>query len=292
MKPINIILFKRFMRKNGINQIFAGLYRQFHFPESPEDIEEYLKKVDSNDVILNAFRFSKNLDDYKYGAEFWLDVAVKWNISMQNASKAGYYMKTGNSEWIEREIQKPLAYPNKHAIATEIKAETYGMEGKEAKVVTPLTRPEPKIDKKPVVEERIGISEEQAVVQKFEFLDFRRVAARKVLDEKLISFHNHSGNYSLTFNKKLSDEIWNSKLIYAHFSFTEDKKIFAIVFSNDPNKGLVVRQKTEKGNFKIANKMLVEYIAKFFNIREVATTLKISSNKAITKDYLTYHITK
>ena len=64
MKPINIVLFKRFMRGNGLNQIFAGLYRQFHFPESPEDVEEYLEKVDANDVILNAFRFPKSVEGY------------------------------------------------------------------------------------------------------------------------------------------------------------------------------------------------------------------------------------
>ena len=89
MKKANIVLFKRFCRFNGINQLFAGLYKQFRFPESPEDIEEYLRKVDAYDVIVNAFKFPQNLTTF--GPEYWLDVAVKWEQTLKNAMRLMTY---------------------------------------------------------------------------------------------------------------------------------------------------------------------------------------------------------
>lgn len=70
MKVANIALFKRFLFENGVNTMFKGLYNQFRFPENPEDVEEYLEKVDQQNVILMAFKFPKNLSQSNHGEDF------------------------------------------------------------------------------------------------------------------------------------------------------------------------------------------------------------------------------
>lgn len=288
MKPLNIILFKRFMRVNGINQLFAGMYRQLRFPGSPEDIEEYLKKVDANDVVINAFKFPAEMGDFKYGNSYWFDVALKWQKSMENARVSGFYKKKANMEWVEMELTRPLAAPNRHAIREFISEEPKT----ESKTPAPCVREkEDREESGNAILPNNEAAKENLSVHKFDFIDFGKKSMRAGLNENTISFHNHKSNYSLVFNSIITKEVEKSGLLYSHFSFIEDKKIFAIVFSNDPAKGLPVRNVISK-NLTISNKALLGYVTSFFGIQSnLNGYLYISKNKANSKDYLTYHIT-
>lgn len=275
MKDANIVLFKRFLRQNGLNQLFAGLYKQFRFPESPEDVEEYLVKVDARDVIINAFKFPQNLTTF--GADFWLSVAVKWEQTMQNAGKSGAYSRyEANKASFKSALEKPLSKPCDK---------------------DPLRKEEPQpieyAEKNPPApEKRTGITEEQAVVSNFEFIDFGKITkGRRKLNANMVSVNRKTSN-CITINQEISNEIWNSKLEYAHFRWMADTNTLVIVFSNDEEKGLTFRKKAESGNLTISNKALVEYVAKVFDLKNDLSHLRISSNKANSKDYLTYHITK
>ena len=109
MKTANIALFKRFLYEHGVNTMFKGLYKQFGFKENPEDVEEYLRTVDQADVILSAFRFPENMTGYRYGADFWTDMAVKWEELVKKMTSAGYY--TAYPQVVERqknEAETPL----------------------------------------------------------------------------------------------------------------------------------------------------------------------------------------
>ena len=59
MKVENIVLFKRFLKTEGANVLYAGMYKQAHAEDAPEDVEEFLRQVDAKGAILDAFRFPK-----------------------------------------------------------------------------------------------------------------------------------------------------------------------------------------------------------------------------------------
>jgi len=276
MKDANIVLFKRFLRQNGLNQLFAGLYKQFRFPESPEDVEEYLVKVDARDVIINAFKFPQNLT--MFGAEYWLNIAVKWEQTMQNAAISGMYSRyEANKASFKSALEKPLAKPcNKD----------------------PMRKEEPQpiesvVKNPPAPEKRTGVTEEQAVVNNFEFIDFGNVTkGRKKLNANMLSVNRKSNCACVTLNQEISKQVWASGLQYAHFKLLADINTLVVVFSNDETRGLAIRKKSESGNLTISNKALVAYISKVFDLKSELEHLRISSNKANSKEYLTYHITK
>lgn len=54
MKKQNKKLFLRFLKNRGIDTMFKGLYRQYLFPNNPEDFELFLNAVDSYYVIQEA----------------------------------------------------------------------------------------------------------------------------------------------------------------------------------------------------------------------------------------------
>lgn len=54
MKKQNKKLFLRFLKNMGIDTMFKGLYRQYLFPNNPEDFELFLNAVDSYYVIQEA----------------------------------------------------------------------------------------------------------------------------------------------------------------------------------------------------------------------------------------------
>lgn len=278
MKDANIVLFKRFLRQNGMNQLFAGLYKQFRFPESPEDVEEYLRKVDARDAIINAFKFPEHLTTF--GADYWLNVAVKWEQTMKNAGESGVYSRFEASKAsFKHALEKPLAMPS----------DKDPMRKNEP---VDIARQEPKTDK-PVTDTRSGMTEEQAAVNNFEFIDFGKpIKGRRKLNANMLSVNRKENCACITINQEISNEIWESNLQYAHFTLLTDTNTFVMVLSNDEEKGLSIRKKSGSGNLTISNKALIAYVSKVFDLKSDLEHLRISSNKANSKEYLTYHITK
>ena len=75
MKQENIALFKRFLKTEGCNILFAGMYKQSRPKDAPDDVEEFLRTVDSREAILSAFIFPDN--NNKFGLDYWFEKAVK-----------------------------------------------------------------------------------------------------------------------------------------------------------------------------------------------------------------------
>ncbi|MBQ9532655.1 MAG: hypothetical protein IJR71_01645 [Prevotella sp.] len=267
MKDENIALFKRFLKTHGINVMFAGMYKQFHFPESPEDVEDYLRKVDAKDAVINAFKFPQNLQ--KFGPDYWLDIAVKWEETLKVATNGGYYTTAPKAvEKFGREAAKPLReftaflHPN----------------GEKPKPVSVTTPPKP----------RPAISEEQAVTSGFKFLEFEKNPNRRLVAGK-ISLNTNSGGFRVTFNNEVSEEIKKSKHRFFRIAQRDGDSKLYFIFSDD-SQGLEWRE--SGGNVTFSNKQLVVAMKDFFGIKGVYEQLNISKNMANSKDYLTYSISK
>lgn len=283
MKNSNIVLFKRFLRGNGINQLFAGLYRQFHFPESPADVEDYLRAVDALDAVINAFKFPQDLKTF--GPEFWLDVAVKWETTLKNAEKSGYYNQGWNDpNYHYRDLVKPLSSEShRKARAETIESVTPTVE----KPVEPKKeKPKEAVDKlPPLPEARPAVSEEEAALSGFQFLDVSRTTGKLKLaiDEATIGLRS---GFRLTFNKIVSDEIIASGFQKVRVAIYEGN-MYA-VFSNDKD-GLEWR--INSSNVVISKKELITQMMDILGIKSDFEKVNISKNLAPSeKGYLTYKI--
>jgi hypothetical protein len=267
MKDENIALFKRFLKTNGINVMFAGMYRQFHFPESPEDVEEYMRKVDAKDAIINAFKFPQNLS--KFGPDYWLEMAVKWEETLKSATSGGYYTTAPQAvEKFKREASKPL---------TEFTAYLHpkGEKPKPVSITTPA-KPRP------------SVSEEEAVVSGFKFFEFEKNPNRRLVAGK-ISLNTNSGGFRVTFNNDVSEEIKKSKHRFFRIAQRDGDPKLYFIFSDD-SQGLEWRE--SGGNVTFSNKQLVVAMKDFFGIKGVYEQLNISKNMARSNDYLTYSVSR
>lgn len=268
MKDENISLFKRFLKTHGVNVMFAGMYRQYHFPESPEDVEEYLRKVDAKDAVVNAFKFPQNLQ--KFGPDYWLDIAIKWEDTLKHATENGFYNSySKNVEKYKREAAKPL---------TEFTAFLHP-QGAKPKPVTVTTPAKP----------RPSVSEEEAVISGFKFFEFEKNPNRRLVAGK-ISLNTNSGGFRVTFNNDVSEEIKKSKHRYFRIAQKDgDSSKLYFIFSDDPQ-GLAWRE--SGGNVTFSNKQLVVAMKDFFGIKGIYEQLNISKNMAHSNDYLTYSVSR
>lgn len=268
MKQANIALFKQFLNEEGANKIFCGLYRQFRFPEAPEDVEEYLKRVDSKDVILNAFKFPQGITTF--GPEYWLSLAMKWEKRMIAATEKGSQYSHESSVRIAKESTKPLDV----------------WEGAARKKVGPA--PQPKAEEPVAPESRMVVSEEEMALSGFRFFNINRNPQQRLLDG-FISVNIRSGSARVSFNSTVSEEIIKSGLKRFRIGQYGTEKALFFVFDNDVN-GMEWRVNAK--NVCFSSKELVVRIMDFFAIKEEYTQLVISKNMANKKDYLTYKITK
>lgn len=80
MKKQNKKLFLRFLKNRGIDTMFKGLYRQYRFPNNPEDFEQFLNAVDSYYVIQEAFDFNRIKASSEFDGHYWSKLQKQWNI--------------------------------------------------------------------------------------------------------------------------------------------------------------------------------------------------------------------
>lgn len=105
MKDRNITLFKQFLSFRGMDKMFYGLYKQYRFEENPEDVEEYLKKVDSFYVIHEAFDFNKLKSTSQFDGKFWSTLSKKWIDFMKKSNTSPFSEKNSNALGISDEKQ-------------------------------------------------------------------------------------------------------------------------------------------------------------------------------------------
>ncbi len=264
MKVANIALFKQFLTEKGAEKMFTGMYRQYAFPDNPESVEDYLKEVDSENVISNAFKFPQNL--IQYGPDYWFGLEQAWEKRLKDATEAGSRIYSAHaSSRVAKMASKPLEMW--HGPAFEKKRKP----APEEATTTP----------------RNGATEEQHVLSGFKFFDIKKSSNRRLKINE-VSINTKTSN-SLTFNKTISEEICKSKLKYMQVGQLGEENALFFVFSNDENG---IPHRYNESNINICNKALVTRINEFFEQSGDYNILHISKNMAKSKDYLTYKITK
>lgn len=88
MKKQNRKLFMRFLENRGIDKMFKGLYRQYRFPNNPEDFEQFLNAVDSYYVIQEAFDFNRIKASSEFDGHYWSKLQKQWNILLTHNGMA------------------------------------------------------------------------------------------------------------------------------------------------------------------------------------------------------------
>ena len=98
MKEHNINVFKRFLKNRGVDTMFRAMYRDYRFPDNPENYDDYLAKVDAYFVVLNAFDFNRIKAASDFDGHYWANLSQKWLR----------YLKSYNEEFVARnENPKP-----------------------------------------------------------------------------------------------------------------------------------------------------------------------------------------
>ncbi len=290
MKVANIALFKRFLTEHGVNTIFKGLYNQYHFEENPEGVEDYLKQVDCQNVILTAFKFPKTMDNYRFGQDYWTGMAVKWETLVGKMTKEGYYNTFHKAvERYQREAETPLERFNK-GLRDIIKKRWQEQMQEEEK------KQQPETVKIPTAHEKTVITESGAVQSpglrdfgSFEYFDLSKKSSPKMQEDEF-SISSKKGSYKLTFNKRVTEQISMAGL--KNFRIGQDKITgeVRILFGNfEDGMEFTISKST---NLTIANKSLVGILTNVFGLKEALTTLYLSRNLANSKDYIVFRITK
>lgn len=320
MKLENIVLFKRFLKTEGSNVLFAGMYKQFHPKDATDNVEEFLLKVDAKDAILGAFHFPENSN---FGVDYWFQKAVKWEKLLSSATTSQFYAWCWhNKEKVEKEAKKPLplvsAYlhpfggegdaitralstPEHSSSSPEmeeyIKGLQEGNEQKEdvAKAVESkklnawtgkdFKKEEPKPEQAPTLPK--GVTEEQMALSGFSIFKIKKVEKYK-LKEGFISINTKSGHRAC-FNQWVSNEIKEAGHPYLHV-FSKEENTLYFLFDNIAKDGVAWRVNSK--NVVFSHKQLVTNIVAFFGIKEEIAELSISNNMAKTKNNLFYKITK
>lgn len=285
MKTANIALFKRFLYEHGVNTMFKGLYKQFGFKENPEDVEEYFLKIDQQNVILSAFKFPESMSGYKYGTDFWTDMAVKWEELVKKMTEGGSYY-TSYPQVIER--QKKEAETPLERIRKGLKNVILEKPPKAKLAVEPPKR-------ETVDEEQAAVTGFRTVAANptgtFKYFDLKKEGGKRRLNGDELSLSNKPTAYKLTFNKEVSALIQQRGLTNFRIGQDDVTREVRIVFGKFRDNAIPFTL-AKSANVTIASKQLVGILSDIFDLKEQITILHLSKNIAKTEEYVSYVITK
>jgi hypothetical protein len=81
MRPYEVGMFKHFLYRRGLDELYIGCYRSRRWRNNPESIEKFFYTIDPKDVVMKAFYF---LTNNNCGYDFWLDIDGKWQTYRVN----------------------------------------------------------------------------------------------------------------------------------------------------------------------------------------------------------------
>lgn len=76
--------FKSFLKKNGADKAFVGLYKQYRFEDNSEDIEDYYENVSTPFAIIFALNFNDIKASGVFDKKYWTKLHFKWNQAINN----------------------------------------------------------------------------------------------------------------------------------------------------------------------------------------------------------------
>ena len=298
MKVENIVLFKRFLKTEGANVLYAGMYKQAHAEDAPEDVEEFLRQVDAKGAILDAFRFPKN--STLVGADYWFDKAIKWEKTLMNSSTSKFYgYCRSNPDKAEKEANVPLSMVTKylHPLGSRIEEEdgvqralsstsAQGRQMLDAWENQKKMEENTKTVSPPVP--HTTLSEEQLALSGLKFFDIPIVKARLRLPEGVCSISTNK-SYRFSFNREVSKEIRASGCMRFRIAQKGEEKTLYFIFDNDIA-GLKWRIHSE--NVVFSNKMLIVRILDFFGLKGDYHQVAVSKNQSKKDGILMYKVTK
>ena len=91
MKPKNVKLFKQFLQYRGLDKMFKGLYKTYHFESNPDDFDKYLEEVDAHYAVTLAFDANRIKSESDFNGHFWATLNKKWLKYMKAQAEVGYY---------------------------------------------------------------------------------------------------------------------------------------------------------------------------------------------------------
>ncbi|SEA79811.1 hypothetical protein SAMN04487851_11465 [Prevotella sp. tc2-28] len=297
MKDENIALFKRFLKTEGCNTLYAGMYNQSHPKDAPDDVEMFLREVDAKDAILGAFVFPEG--NSNFGVNYWFEKAVKWEKTLESATASQFYAYCyHNKESVSREAARPLNKVNTylHTYSTEVTGieralQTQSKETKKQSEPVKLdawssNRKTEEPVKQPDVPLQHSVTEEQMALSGFKLFSITKKSSERLKEDE-VTINTKSGN-RFCFNKKLSEEIKDARHEYIHI-YSKENTIYMLFDDNEKD---AIKWRINSCNVVFSSKQLVSNICEFFNIKEEQTTLHISKNMSKTSNNLFYKITK
>lgn len=106
--------FKSFLKKNGADKAFVGLYKQYRFEDNNEDVEKYYEAVSTPFAIILAFNFNEiKAANVVFDKQYWVNLHIKWNQTINNSNllhalyvdkekyKEEAQKKEGSESWFE-----------------------------------------------------------------------------------------------------------------------------------------------------------------------------------------------
>lgn len=76
--------FKKFLANNGVNTMFAGLYKDYRHEDNAKDVDEFLASVPAKFAISWAMDYEKMPANNAYGVKFWNNLDAKWKAMLED----------------------------------------------------------------------------------------------------------------------------------------------------------------------------------------------------------------
>ena len=319
MKPFDIALWKHFIKDKGMATVFINLYRKNHLKSNPISIEEYLKKVEPQDVCMKAFTFYPNSD---YGYDYWSKMTLMWMeflaTNENNYTADEWYKLTGMSKILRTNWDAARHWKEETkltaAIRLGIDLSLIGCEDK-----TPTAPPtqmseeylREKTKKEMAERDFTGIPEHDAnndvkvakdepkkttgsIFGEFELLSIRpKMRGRRKLLADEITINTRDNRGRITFNQHLSND-FRERGGYEYASLLRNKKGEVLLWLNDTdtNGASISEGNSERNqNACITSKTMVDKIATFLNIKNDYEIIKVTEVEK-TNEYVAYLLTK
>ena len=99
--------FELFMFRNGADQLFRSLYKEYKFSGNTETYEEWVLLVKPVFAIALAFDYNKLASDSQFNREFWEDLHYKWVHHLSQWSKGDMQTAEGLIEYNLSNVSQP-----------------------------------------------------------------------------------------------------------------------------------------------------------------------------------------
>lgn len=292
MRPYEVALFKHFLEEKGMITPFLEYFRKKPLKANPTSVEEYLKVVDSEEVLKSAFYFLINV---RWGHDYWVGLQQQFNEYLEKNLNED---EEGVDPWWYLHGKCKILRTNWDS-AKYWRQESRADAAKRLNITLPEFIPQETFNDDEGDDEHEQVAEEhQSPIESapidllagFDDVDVKpKVLKSNRLKDGDLSINFRSNKGRITFNSFASADI-KKRGGYEYAKIITNGSIVAIKL-NDEN-GVNVQDGAKDGNVVIGIRAFAERIAELLGLKIEKDSFYVVHVKEIAKtdDYVAYQI--